>query len=88
MKTAEKEKLKDWAIDAGVRAIKTVAQTAVAMITVGQSVSEVSWVNIASVSLVAGIASLLTSVATIDLRSEEDTETDHDDEKEEGENNG
>jgi hypothetical protein len=88
MKTAEKEKLKDWAIDAGVRAIKTVAQTAVAMITVGQSVSEVSWVNIASVSLVAGIASLLTSVATIDLRSEEDAETDHDDEKEEDENNG
>lgn len=88
MKTAEKEKLKAWAIDAGVRAVKTVAQTAVAMITVGQAVSEVSWVNIASVSVVAGIASLLTSVATIDLKAEADVETDHNDEKEEDENNG
>lgn len=84
----EKEKIKNWAIDAGIRAVKTVAQTAVAMITVGQAMNEVSWLNIASVSLVAGVASLLTSIATMDFRAdeeeEEEVETDHNDEQEEG----
>lgn len=53
----------DWAKAAGVRAIKTVAQTAVGMITVGAAVSEINWGYVVSVSLVAGVASLLTSVA-------------------------
>lgn len=52
-----------WAKAAGVRAMKTVAQTAVGMITVGAAISEINWGYVASVSLVAGACSLLTSVA-------------------------
>ena len=48
---------------AGIRAVKTMAQTAVSMITVGQAVLDVNWVNVLSVSAVAGVISMLTSVA-------------------------
>lgn len=54
--------MKEWFKCAGIRAIKTVAQTAVSMLTVGQAVLEVNWVNVVSVSLVAGVISLLTSI--------------------------
>jgi len=54
-----------WFKAAGVRALKTAAQTGLAMITVGQAVNEVSWVHIASVVAVATVASLLTSVANL-----------------------
>ena len=52
-----------WIKAAGIRAIKTMAQTAVSMITVGQAVMDVNWLNVLSVSIVAGILSLLTSIA-------------------------
>lgn len=52
-----------WAKAAAVRAIKTVAQTALASITVGAAISEINWGYIASVAVVAGVASLLTSIA-------------------------
>lgn len=54
---------KKWLKCAGIRALKTVAQTAVSMITVGQALLDVNWIGILSVSCVAGIVSLLTSVA-------------------------
>lgn len=54
---------KEWFRAAGIRAIKTVAQTAVSMLTVGQMFTEVDWIGIASISLVAGIISILTSLA-------------------------
>lgn len=54
---------KEWIKAAGVRAIKTVCQTMLSMLTVGQAVMEVDWVNVLSISLVAGLISLLTSVA-------------------------
>lgn len=54
---------KKWAKAAGIRAIKTVAQTAVGMITVGAAINEINWGYVASVAVVAGVASLLTSVA-------------------------
>ena len=54
---------KKWVKAAGIRAIKTMAQTAVSMITVGQAVLDVNWVNVLSVSAVAGVISMLTSVA-------------------------
>jgi len=54
-----------WIKAAGIRAIKTVAQTAVGMITVGAAVSEINWGYVASVSAVAGVCSLLTSLAGI-----------------------
>ena len=61
----DKEYWLKWIKAAGIRAIKTVAQTAVGMITVGAAISEINWVYVASVSAVAGVASLLTSLAGI-----------------------
>ena len=54
---------KEWIIAAGLRAIKTVAQTAIATIGTGAVLNDVDWVMVASASAVAGILSLLTSVA-------------------------
>lgn len=54
---------KKWLKAAGIRALKTMAQTAVSMLTIGQAVMEVNWLNVVSVSAVAGVISLLTSVA-------------------------
>ena len=54
---------KKWIKAAGVRAIKTMAQTAVSMLTVGQAVLDVNWINVLSVSVVAGVVSVLTSLA-------------------------
>lgn len=47
-----------------VRMVKTMAQTALSMLTVGQAVLDVDWLNVLSVSAVAGLISLLTSIAT------------------------
>ena len=58
-----KEKLLKWLHAAGVRAIRTVAQTAVATIGTGAVFAEVNWGMVASASLLAGVLSLLTSVA-------------------------
>lgn len=58
-----KVKFKDWIKAAGVRAIKTVAQTAVATIGTSAVMGEVNWVMVGSAALLAGILSLLTSVA-------------------------
>lgn len=62
MKTM-KTKIKTWAKAAGIRAVKTVAQTAVATIGVSAVMSDVNWVVVGSASLLAGILSVLTSVA-------------------------
>ena len=61
----DKEYWIKWIKAAGIRAVKTVAQTAVGMITVGAALSEINWTYVASVSVVAGVASLLTSLAGI-----------------------
>ena len=58
-----KEKFLKWLHAAGVRAIKTVAQTAVATIGTGAVISEVDWRMVLSASILAGVLSLLTSVA-------------------------
>ena len=52
-----------WFKAAAVRAVKTVAQTAVATIGTSAAMGEVNWVMVGSASLLAGILSLLTSVA-------------------------
>lgn len=57
--------MKKWAKAAGVRAVKTVAQTAVATIGTTAVMSEVNWAVVASASVLAGILSMLTSVAGI-----------------------
>ena len=60
-----KKNFKKWIKAAGIRAIKTIAQTAVSLIPVGELLTDINWITIASVSLVAGIYSMLTSVAGI-----------------------
>lgn len=59
------EKTKKWLKAASIRATKTMAQIALSMLTVGQAVFEINWLNVASVSITAGIMSLLTSLAGI-----------------------
>ncbi len=54
---------KEWLKAALIRAIKTFAQTAVSMIAVGAAFSEIDWIRVASVSGVAFVLSMLTSLA-------------------------
>lgn len=58
-----KGKFKEWAKSAGVRAIKTVAQTAVATIGTSVVIGDVNWAMVASASALAGVLSVLTSIA-------------------------
>lgn len=55
---------KDFFIAAGIRAIRTVAQTAIAMIGTSALMSDVNWSAVASASVLAGLLSILTSIAT------------------------
>ena len=54
---------KAWFEAALIRAVRTVAQTAVSMIAVGAALEDIAWLRVASVSALAGVLSLLTSVA-------------------------
>nr|DAE29695.1 MAG TPA: holin [virus sp. ctJLD79] len=58
-----KENWKTWFKAAGIRAIKTIAQTAVATIGTSAVLGDVNWVAVVSASVLAGVLSLLTSVA-------------------------
>ena len=58
-----KTNMKNWLKAAGIRAIKTVAQTAIATIGTSAAMGDVNWLVVGSASLLAGILSLLTSVA-------------------------
>ena len=59
------ESMKKWAKCAGVRAVKTCAQTAVATIGTSAFMGDVDWMLVGSAALLAGVLSLLTSVAGI-----------------------
>lgn len=53
----------EWIKAAAIRAVKTFAQTALSLLTVGQAFHEVSWIHVVSVSGVAALISILTSIA-------------------------
>ena len=55
--------MKKWIKPASIRAIKTIAQTAIATIGTSTLLAEVDWVMVVSTSVLAGILSLLTSIA-------------------------
>lgn len=57
-----KEKAKLWWKAAGLRAVKTVAQTAVATIGTAAMLDEIDWLMVGSAALLAGVLSLLTSI--------------------------
>lgn len=73
-----KQNFTQWLKAAGIRAIKTIAQTAIASIGVSATVSEIDWVVVASTAAVAGILSLLTSVAGLPEVEAEVTECEED----------
>ena len=62
---------KKWLKAAAVRAVKTVAQTAVATIGTAAALGEVNWIAVASASALAGVLSVLTSVAGLPEAKEE-----------------
>lgn len=67
------DKIKKWLKAAGIRAIKTVAQTAVATIGTSAVIGDVDWLMVGSAALLAGILSLLTSVAGLpEVKTKED----------------
>lgn len=73
-----KSNFKQWIKAAGIRAIKTVAQTAIATIGTTALFTEVNWAVVASASVLAGILSILTSIAglpEVDKPEEDDNDT-------------
>lgn len=56
---------KKWFINTGIRALKTFCQTAVSLVTVGQMVTDLNWIEIIGVSATSAVVSILTSVAGI-----------------------
>lgn len=65
------KKYKSWFKATALKAVKTMAQTAVSMMTVGQMVTDVDWIGILSVSLGAGVMSVLTNISNIKIDDEE-----------------
>ena len=70
------DKTKKWIKAAGVRAVKTVAQTAVATIGTAAVLGNVDWIMVASASALSGILSILTSVAGLPEVKEEQNNDD------------
>lgn len=71
-----KRNWKQWLKAAGVRAVKTVAQTAVATIGASTVIADVNWLMVVSASALAGVVSMLTSIAGLPEVPTETDETD------------
>ena len=54
--------------DAGIRAVKTMAQTDLSLFTIGQAVTDISWASVISISLVSGLYSVLTSIVNYNIK--------------------
>ena len=68
--------MRRWIKKAGVRAVRTVAQTAAAMIGTAVVLSDVNWLEVVSASVLAGLLSVLMSVAGLpELKDEEEKES-------------
>ena len=65
---------KQWLKAAGVRALKTVAQTAIATIGTSAAIGDVNWIMVLSASALSGVLSLLTSIAGLPEVKEEEKE--------------
>lgn len=68
----EESMMRKWFKCAGIRAIKTVAQTTIACIGTSAMISEVDWRAVISTSLLAGVLSILTSIAGLPEIEKED----------------
>lgn len=62
---------KEWWLDALIRAVKTIAQTAIATIGTSALLTDVNWLIVGSASGLAGVLSLLMSIASIPIKKEE-----------------
>lgn len=67
-------KRKDWWKAAGIRALKTVAQTAIATIGTAALIEQVNWLMVASAAALSGVLSLLTSLAGLPEVEDEEAE--------------
>lgn len=65
------EKTKKWLKAAGIRAVKTMAQTAVALIPAAATITQVDWLTVIGTAALAGVASVITSLAGLPEAKEE-----------------
>ena len=69
-----KKEVLNWFKAAGIRAVKTMAQTAVAMLPAAVTIGEVDWITVIGTAMLAAVVSLLTSLAGLpELEAEDDT---------------
>lgn len=61
-------KFKTFLKDTSIRAVKTMAQTALSLFTIGQAITDISWTSLISISLVSGLYSVLTSIVNYNIR--------------------
>ena len=61
-------KFKAFLKDTSIRAVKTMAQTALSLFTIGQAITDISWTSLISISLVSGLYSVLTSVVNYNIK--------------------
>lgn len=74
MKNKNKEYWIEWAKKSGARAVKTMAQTAVALLPAAATIAQVDWLTVLGTAALAGVASMLTSLAGLPELNNTDSE--------------